>query len=98
MQKFFKHSKQAGQSTVEYVLLLGVVSVLTVSLLRSDALNNALGEDSELMGVMRARMEYAYRHGREGDVDGSLYEDRSHETYRRPGGSRFFLPQGPYPP
>lgn len=90
---FKKNNSQKGQSVVEYVLLLAVISTLTVSVLRSDALRNALGEDSDLMNILTSQMEYSYRHASPGEIDNTNYNAINHDSYRGPDGSRFFLPE-----
>ena len=99
MDKFTFHSlKQKGQSTVEYILLLGVIMMLTTGILNSDAFQNFLGPDSEFLTVMKNRMEYSYRHGQPGTSDTTNYNSAQHDTYLAPTGqTRFFLPEQTYP-
>lgn len=93
-------NNQEGQSVVEYIMLVAVVTLLTVSVLQSDAIRELLGEDSNLMLLLGTKIEYAYRHGRDGTFDTSnIGSFTAHESYynNEVGQSRFVLPSDPYP-
>jgi hypothetical protein len=95
------HKNSEGQSTVEYILLLAVLVSLGLSVMNSARLKQFLGPNSAFFAKLRDRIEYSYRHGNSGlsSTDSSDYEGGNHNTYTNPetGGSRFFLPQEPYP-
>ena len=89
--------KQKGQSTVEYVLLMGVIMTLTITILSSQPLQDFLGEDSEFLTILKNRMEYSYRHGVPGSEDTGGYDSLDHESYvAESGETRFFIPNGGY--
>lgn len=86
-------SAQKGQSTVEYVLLLGVIMTLTITILSSKPFQDFLGPESEFLTVLKNRMEYSYRHGIPGAEDESNYSALNHESYIAEGGkTHFFIP------
>lgn len=96
MGKFLNSS--AGQSAVEYIMLMALITLIVTSVLRSDVVARNLGENSALMNLLASRMEYSYRHGLQGEVDNSNPQGLRHDTYDRLGeGSRFFLPRETYP-
>ncbi|MBT3585283.1 MAG: hypothetical protein HN509_10270 [Halobacteriovoraceae bacterium] len=88
---------EAGQSVVEYVLLLVVVTSLAFTVFNSAAWKKFMGKDSGFFAQMRQKMQYSYRHGLEGFDDTSNFV--KHDTYFNPaeGTSRFFLAKEPYP-
>ena len=96
---YFLVRNENGQSLVEYVLLFGVVLVLTFSVLQSDRFKDFFGEDSEVMQSLRKRMMYSYRHGTFGEEDVTDYNSGAHDTFKMPGDnqSRFFSPIVEYP-
>ncbi len=89
---------RTGQSLVEYILLLGMLLMIGVSLFKSDAFKNIFGEDSALFSKLKKEFEYEYRHGLSGHNDQT---DNSygggHESYFMQGKTRFFAPTDPYP-
>lgn len=92
-----------GQSTVEYILLLLVVSVLGFSVLKSDQFKKFFGKDSVFFKTIALQMQYSYRHGRLGTLgeiesDPYSYGGR-HDTYKMNGNekSRFFMQSQKYP-
>lgn len=98
---FLKNSK--GQSTIEYILLLLVVSFLGFSVLRSDRFKKFFGKDSAFFNTMAAQVQYSYRHGRLGtqsqiESDTFDYSGR-HDTYKdnEKDESRFFIQLDKYP-
>lgn len=91
---------EAGQSTVEYIMLLGVVFLLLLTVIKNERFKDLVGPDSEIVGGMRDSMMYTYRHGRAGKAseDSSTYTDK-HETFTNSdgSGSRFFSNDEEYP-
>jgi len=90
--------RNKGQSLVEYILLLGMLLMVGVSLFKSDAFKNIFGEDSELFAKLRKQYEYEYRHGLSGRED--LTDEGYggvHESFFSKGKTRFFSPDEPYP-
>ena len=89
---------QKGQSIVEYVLLIGLLLMIAVSIFKSEQFKRIFGEDSELFTKLRRQFEYEYRHGLSGVIDTS---DNSyggdHESFYSAGKTRFFSPDTPYP-
>lgn len=94
--------KNKGQSTVEYVLLLGVIVLMVTAALRSDALQNFVGADGEFFNEYSKFISYTYRHGRPGTITGAAQENQyqsiDHDTYSTPNGSpHFAIPANIYP-
>jgi len=87
-----------GQSLVEYILLLGMLMMIGVSIFKSERFKNIFGEDSLLFEKLRKQFEYEYRHGLSGREDAT---DNSyggeHESFFTKGKTRFFSPDEPYP-
>ena len=71
---------ESGQSTVEYILLLAVVTSLAFSIFNSDRFKSFLGPDSAFFNQMVKKIEYSYRHGQEGLEDETDY-DGNHPTF-----------------
>ena len=87
-----------GQSLVEYILLLGMLLMIGVSIFKSDTFKNIFGEDSQLFSVLRKQFEYEYRHGLSGRDDGTNESyGGEHESFYSKGKTRFFSPDEPYP-
>ena len=86
-----------GQSTVEYLLLLVVVISLASVVFKTRLFQEIFGRDSDFIAALIGRMEYAYRHGRMGEVDHPDY--REHPTFynKSENKSRFFSPAEAYP-
>ena len=89
---------ERGQSLVEYILLLGMLLMIGVSIFKSDQFKDIFGEDSSVFAKLRKQFEYEYRHGLSG------FEDRTdnsyggeHESFYSQGKTRFFSPDTPYP-
>ena len=91
--------KIKGQTLVEYVLILGMLALIGVSIFKSDAFKGIFGEDSLLFEKLNRKMSYEYRHGASGSVDRSNNNyGGNHETYYINGKTRFFIGVKPYPP
>ena len=55
---FLRNTK--GQSTVEYVLLLGVIVLLVLSVIRSKAFKDFLGDEGKIFVAYKDYMECSY--------------------------------------
>ena len=87
-----------GQSFVEYILLLGMLLMIGISIFKSDTFKDVFGEDSIFFGKLKKQFEYEYRHGLSGleDQTNETYGG-VHESYFTKGKTRFFSPETPYP-
>ena len=93
-----KQKKNKGQSTVEYIMLLAVITSIVVSVVNSDWFKQFFGPDSEVFERMKSYMEYTYRHGLPGQNGVADYGyGQEHETYFKDGQTRFFYPKDRYP-
>lgn len=96
-------NNQSGQSTVEYILLMLVVTFLGFSVIKSDRFQKFFGKDSTFFKKIALQMQYSYRHGRLGSEEEIESDDTSfnggHDTYRINGASesRFFMQTSKYP-
>ena len=86
-----------GQALTEYILLIGVVTLMFISILKSEAFRDVFGDDSNFFKKMRQKMAFEYRHGRSGrkDLSDNTFGGK-HETYFDGNSTRFFLPLEPY--
>ena len=91
-----------GQSTVEYILVLGVVISLAITLLgRGSLFQKYLANNSLFIDGIKNYWEYTYRHG--GDPNGRINSNsivgQKHDLYQNQeeGGSHFFIPAKAYP-
>lgn len=100
---FLKNSK--GQSVVEYILLLAVISSISFAFYRNKNFKDFMKGDKGLFVALRHSMEYSYRYGRElkadVDYDTSMnfkYQNNKHDTYYNSteNQSRFFSGLDPY--
>lgn len=97
--------KAAGQSTVEYILLMAVMTTIILSILKSDAFQNIFGKDSAFFAEFGKRVQFSYRHGHMGtrgerDSDDYNYagSNVTHRSYiMEDGNTRFFIPTDKYP-
>lgn len=98
-KKNFKN--QLGQSSVEYILLLAVVVSLMTAVMRSDAFQGALGEESQIFASLYQQMSFSYRHPDSGTLDTTLpppARDLTHASFRSSDGtSRIVIPTLGYP-
>lgn len=93
-----------GQGVMEYILLLAVITTVAMSVFKSRAFKNFIG-DKGFVSKMRDGMRYSYRYGRDSstvqDVDKALefnYQNNQHDTYLMNGNtSRFFSGLSKYP-
>ncbi len=96
---------QRGQSAVEYILLLAVISALSVTLINNRRFKEFIGGEAGLFVGIRKGMEYSYRYGRalssDEEYDESMnfnYQTNKHDTYfnAQENSSRFFGGAEPY--
>ena len=94
---FLKNKK--GQSVVEYILLLAVISSIGFSVYNNRKFKEFLGGNSGFFAELRKGMEYSYRYGRplnaEVNYDEAMefnYGSNRHHTYynEKSGRSHFF--------
>jgi uncharacterized protein (UPF0333 family) len=97
MKKIVILSQNKGQSTVEYVLLLGVVLMIVIGIFRSDAFNRIFGENSAVFEEYRKIMEHNYRHAFFGSSatprTNSARKQTTHESYITGSETHFFSPR-----
>ncbi len=97
--------KDSGQSVVEYVLLLAVLTFIASMIIRSPLFKQWMGQDSLLFVEMRRQMVYSYCNPMPARPDSveTCEHDYSTvlESYRAAAGSdegtRFFIPADEYP-
>lgn len=87
---------------VEYIMLLGVVLVLVLTVLKNPKFKEMMGPNSTLFDGMRQSMMYSYRHGRRGATSADTTDNGyggNHETFTNSSGSasRFFTNDAEYP-
>jgi hypothetical protein len=106
MAKLFSHKilkHNFGQSLVEYVLLLAVLTALTFTVLKSARFQQLFQGKSGFFATIKQGMVYSYRYGLQfKETDGANmafdYTSTEHDTYTKNGNSRFFASNGKYPP
>jgi len=91
----------SGQSTVEYILLMAVITTLVAALYESDAFQDFFGENGKFAKAYREELQYNYRHalfGR-GAIGTRVYGTAEHDSYSGVNGeaTRFFGPLDKYP-
>ena len=96
----FLISGSSGQALMEYILLISVISLMFISILKSDQFQDVFGEDANFFKQMRIKMAFEYRHGLsrkkgKNDLTNNAYAGR-HETYSDGSKSRFFITKVPY--
>ena len=95
--------KQLGQSTVEYILLMALITTVILGLLNSAPFQKIFGEDSEYFDQLGDMIEFSYRHAYLGDDDERRNDNYNyggaidHQSYKLEGTTRFFVPLEPYP-
>lgn len=88
-----------GQTLVEYLLLMAVITSVMVAFFKLDIVQNTIGKDGDLMKAFIQQMRYSYRHALPGkSAPGGLnYNSINHDSYYKSGSSRFFAPNDTYP-
>jgi hypothetical protein len=93
---------QKGQSTIEYVLVMGVALILVVNFVNSDKFKELMGGDSEIFKRYKNYLEYSYRHTHFSvqDEPTNNFNNYSgnHESYTIEdfNDTRFFIVRNPY--
>ncbi|MBY0415775.1 MAG: hypothetical protein K2Q18_16495 [Bdellovibrionales bacterium] len=100
---FLRNKK--GQSVVEYLLLLAVISSISFAILNNKKFKGFMNGKSGFFTTLKASMEYSYRYGRQytSDIDPDdamafSYQTNKHDTYynKKENQSRFFSGLDPY--
>lgn len=95
-----------GQSAVEYILLLAVISSLGYTFYNNKKFKDLIKGKDGMFATMKKGMSYSYRYGLELKSDTPFdekrdfdYQTNKHDTYLNPNEnkSRFFSGTGPYP-
>ncbi len=95
---------QKGQSVVEYILLLAVLTFITSIILRSQLFKNYMGQNSVFFSELRRQMVFSYCNpmgvyasSQETCVHnyGSVLD--SYQGRENGDGTRFFIPAEEYP-
>ena len=87
---------QAGQSMVEYILLLGVIGVLFNTVLSSSMFKDLMKGDKGFFYSMRIYLESSYRYPYFSKTKRSSYSDSAHDSYSTPSSeTRFWGPLTP---
>ena len=91
---------ETGQSSVEYILLFGIVVILSITLFKSEAFNKLFGNDGVFAKTYREEVEFSYRHavgGRKAFTTPN-YSSPNHMSYKGNGSeTRFFGARDKYP-
>lgn len=96
----------SGQSLVEYVLLLAVISSLGYTFYNNKKFKAFMSGKDGMFATMKKGMSYSYRYGLEYTNDisyeekmGFDYQSNKHDTYfnSKDNASRFFSGIEPYP-
>lgn len=111
MAKSFNHKllkNNLGQSMVEYIMLLAVLSSLGYTLFNNKRYKDFMKGKDGMFATMKSGMAYSYRYGVEYKKSIDLtekmdfdYKSNKHDTYLNPNNpsiSRFFGGTGAYPP
>ncbi len=89
----------SGQSVVEYILLLAVITSLAFTVYSNPKFKQFFGERG-FFEAMRGRIGFAYRYGYEGNdpAEEFQYTNNKHKTYlnEESNSSRFFSPIDEY--
>lgn len=98
MRKFSQKIKgEEGQAVIEYVLLLGVVMVMVVTVFRHPKFKAFLGQEGTFFKQYKSLLEYSYRYGLGGKSDPGSNYSFSHPSYFDNGDTRFFSNKTKYP-
>jgi hypothetical protein len=109
MGQFFKNKivrNMQGQSVVEYILLLAVISALGANIYRSKRFKDLLAGKQGLFATMKIGMAYSYLYGREYQGNSTFdptvpfdYSSKNHDTYfnTQKSSTHFFINSDPYP-
>lgn len=88
----------SGQSTVEYILLVGVIVLVLMVILNSAAFKKYFDINSGVYQQLKYNIEHSYRHAypdpkaKSFDKNPSSRYQQIHSSYYGDGDSRFFVP------
>lgn len=93
-----------GQSLVEYLLLLVVITSITIAFVKNKKIKDFMGGKGGYFATLREGMAYSYRYGREYnssvDFDAAAsfnYQNNNHHTYLHSSNmTRFFSSKESY--
>lgn len=97
---------QKGQSLVEYVLLLSVLSSLAFAFYNNKRFKDFIKGTDGMFATMKKGMSYSYRYGMQynsstnfEEASSFQYTSNKHDLYfnDKSGKSRFFTSDDPYP-
>ena len=93
-----------GQTAVEYILLLAVISSLSYIFYNNKRFKSFIAGKDGMFATMQKGMSYSYRYGVEYNQDVSFekkmqfeYTSNEHDTYSKDGRSHFFAGADVYP-
>ncbi len=87
-----------GQSVVEYIMLMAVVSFLVSAIYNSDAFNKFFGEGGTFAKAMSREISTMYQFGLRTDRSyRDNYAAPTHSNYKGGDQTRFFGAKDPYP-
>jgi hypothetical protein len=96
-----------GQSAVEYIMLLAVISSISYAFYNNKKFKDFISGKDGLFETLRKGMGYSYRYGLEYssskvEYDKKMeymYDSKDHDTYynKEEGNSHFFSGSDPYP-
>ncbi len=105
LQNFRLRINNKGQSAVEYILLLAVISSISYAFFNNQKFKEFFGKNSNYFTGLQQGMAYSYRYGRElkrtDNYEQAMsfnYSSPQHDTYydNKTNKSRFFTGQLPY--
>jgi hypothetical protein len=97
---------QTGQSLVEYILLLAVITSLGYTFYNNKRFKDFIRGNDGMFATMKKGISYSYRYGveynSEIDIDEKMnyeYQTKNHDTYynAKKGESHFFVADKEYP-
>jgi hypothetical protein len=85
-------SNEKGQSSTEYIMLIGVVVIIVGSVFKSAGFKNLFGSEGLFAKTYKEEVEFSYRHtlgGRE-KFRTPNYRNSGHKSYKNGSETRFF--------
>jgi hypothetical protein len=100
---FLDLKNKKGQSMLEYILLMAVMTTIGMTLFKSKVFTDFMGPNSVFFDELRSRYAFTYRYGspptgNEDPTEGNSYSNK-HEAYFNgsTNETRFFTPVDTYP-
>ena len=90
-------SNERGQTTVEYVLLMGVIFTLILTIMNTQAYDNMFGQNSIVFQQLKSKVEFSYRHAFFSQGNQAVNYANTHPSFDNQVESRFFQPAEEYP-